>query len=75
MFLRRLSSAMDTASSVPSGSCALCMVVGDAAGEGVSCEELVLCGTARGGIDIGYNDEGPAMGAVETGGGVSSGQG
>lgn len=51
------------------------MVVGDAAGEGVSCEELVLCGTARGGIDIGYNDEGPAMGAVETGGGVSSGQG
>jgi len=37
VFLRRLSSPMDIASSVPSGSCEV-----DAAGEGMSCVEAVL---------------------------------
>lgn len=51
MFLSRLSSEMDIASSVPSGSCAVGAVVGDAAGERV--RELALCGAVCGGSGIG----------------------
>ena len=49
VFLRRLSSVMDVASSVPSGSCSAGAAVVDAAGEGASWVEPVLCGTAPGG--------------------------
>lgn len=52
VFLRRLSSSMDVASSAPSWSCDVGGVVGDVVGEGVSWEGPALCGTVSRGIDI-----------------------